>query len=222
VKPTVADAMEVLGCLQQLLAAIRLLADLANGKQIKRSLRLSPQRTVIEDGVSTTHSMGPLIRHNRVRVYTEKSWVSSRWEAMLPGIHSFKSQEELVERAIRLVSGLTLSGLAEAWWELLPWSWLVDWIARVQELLGFYLTNPLMLKPVSLCWMRTSVVDVYWHCTEKPDWVTLHAQSFHQEVTKERIPCLTDAFEPHPFSALPGFSPRQWSILGGLAAQRWK
>lgn len=224
VDPTVSDAYAMLDLLDAILKAYEDLERIQRRGSLKRSLRISPRRLCVEDGLVTTQSTPFYARHNKVRVYLEKSWVTSRWEPLIPAsLRPPPSTREMVRRAKRQILGLNASGLALAWWELLPWSWLVDWLADIQSRLELYLGNHLLLKLVSLCYCRTSTVDVFWHATSVPTRASEVQKAHDVRIIKERIPVAywplgqgTGADAP----SLPAFDGRQIGILMSIAAQR--
>lgn len=219
VSPSTQDALAMLGLLEAFLHALERLTKLASGKALKRSIRFAPQRLQYEDGLVTTHTAGIVTKHNRVRVYREQSWATSRWEPLFPWHHSLKSPRERVREAMRQVLGLTPSGLLAAWWELLPWSWLVDWFAKVQQMLNLYGGNTMLLKCASLCWCRTCTVDTYWHLAEAPKGIKSVGRSFHHRVTKERV-ALTGVGSSYANTSFqPGLTASQAGVLGALLAQ---
>lgn len=219
VNPTVADAVAMLNALEHVVKAYEDMMDIANGAEIKRSFRLSSLREVQELGPRVTNSLFAIVKHNVVRVYSEKSWVTSRWAPLIPvELMPQKSPREILRAARKQALGLTPGGFAEAWWELLPWSWLTDWIADVQTKLNLYTGNNMLLRLVSLCWCRTTTAYEVFHQVECPSWLTEAGENLLVRVLKERIPLSPGTLNSHPFQ--PAFDGRKWGILSGIAAGR--
>jgi hypothetical protein len=219
VSPAKQDLLAMLGILEAFLRNLERLQSLAAGGSIKRSIRLSPYREVHEDGIFQTHSAGVSIKHIRVRVLRKTDWVTSRWVPIFPWDYVGDKPSSLVAKAMRQTLGLNPSGLLQAWWELLPWSWLVDWIANIQARLRLFGGNSLGLQCESLCYCRTCTVDVYWGLAEAPEGITFTGRDFHQRVTKERFPIagadINYAYTP----SLPALTGSQAGILGALVGQ---
>jgi HEPN domain-containing protein len=217
--PTTRDLLAMLGLLEEFFKNLEGLLQLARGGSIKRSIRLSSPRIVCEDGNIHTHSAGLYTYHNRVRIIRMQDWVTSRWVPIFPWDYKFDKPSQLINKAMRQTLGLNPSGLLAAWWELLPWSWLVDWIARVQQQLQLIGGNSLGLRCESVCYCRTCTVDVYWHCTQIPEGIREVGRNFHQRVTKERFPLAGADISYDYTPSQPALSSGQAGILGALAAQ---
>jgi len=215
--PTVADALAMLGFMDSLRRALVELLALKHRGAVKRSLRLPPGRHLKEDGQMTTHSAGIVTRHNRVRVYNSRSWVTARWVPLIPGYYSSMGRDAIIDLAMKRLLGLSPSGLLDAWWELLPWSWLTDWFARIQRMLQLVGGLDLLLRLESFCYCRTVTMDVYWSPTSIPFDVKRTGDSHVCVVVKERIPLTVDVSSVGDPS-FRGLSPAQIGILGALAS----
>jgi hypothetical protein len=163
-----------------------------------------------------------------VDMYRVKHWVTSRWglsalvgEAPLP---SLDDPDGLIALAARLATGMNKNGLWEAWWELLPWSWLIDWWFNIGRLLAALLPGALWLNLESLCYCRTCQVQRFYTVTSHPNWLTFSgppARTLHVAKWRKDIkPFLSMEFMRGPTLGFPDLNPGQWAILAGLLAQK--
>jgi len=211
----------MLGLQQAIKANLELILRLLQGRAIKRRVRLPTQRKAVSTGPAITHSMGAMVYHSGLTTYWRESWVTARWAPtfftnwLLP-----VDPDDIVGAAMRLASGMTSVGLFAAWWELLPWSWLVDWWANIGRYLAVY-GNSFALRLSSLCYMQTDRSTRYWMLSSAPSWITFTGPGdWVSTEVKTRIPLLGYMATPLPFPpVLPVLSNRQAGILGGIAEQ---
>lgn len=161
-----------------------------------------------------TLSGGPSVDVDTAITTNETLWATVRWKPdMVPGFHS-PSDSERLALARRVASGMTVEGAIQGAWDLIPWSWMVDWFANV----GDYITmssNTIPASPVSVCVMRKKETTVTFKPLSKPVWLqggggrTLY-------VTKNRY-VGGAALE----ASLPYLDGRRLSVLGSLFVQRF-
>lgn len=99
-------------------------------------------------------------------------------------------------------------------WNLMPWSWMVDWFANTGDFLDAH-RNTIPATSTKLNVMRQTGTDTYYTGINYPSSVQV-SPTYWARTTKERIP------NPGVFLAanLPFLSGRQVSILGALQIQR--
>jgi hypothetical protein len=223
--PFLRDLAEMLGILEAIRANMEMLMRLRSGRSIKRSLRLAPQIVNKDRGTQVLSSTLSTVRARVTQVNSCVHWVTSRWEPLFPGQFRYRNDDDLWREACRTAVGITPGGAVDAWWELLPWSWLVDWFAKVAAWMARFTRNSFLLKCTSFCYMRTSQVHVYFAMNPTDPWVKVSPeQNLLHRVKKERFLLgITErpSNDPSP-PALPVLSDGQMGILGALLAQKAK
>jgi len=148
--------------------------------------------------------------------YTYKVWGSVQWYAPDWSIYRKLDPPALYERAQREVLGLTAMGAVEAAYELLPWSWLVDWFTDAGTIISANL-NSLDLLHSGMCLMQTSQIK------RKALYNAMAARYAHVEIkpmtrtrtVKERL--IVTTLIPVPMLRWPILTGRQVSIVGALS-----
>lgn len=147
-------------------------------------------------------------------ISTIDQWGVVRW---LPSVLPPWSQTEdgINKQARKLVEGLTFEGLRHGLWNVIPWSWLVDWFSNVGDYVDTYSgTCPAYASQCNI--MKHRVTYSTYTRTDSYTGITGGNGVVYRE-TKERFlgtPGLT--------ANLPFISANQLSILGSLFIQRSK
>lgn len=216
--PFLRDLANLLGFQKALQQRLLWLLQLFQGQSIKRRLQLPTQRIILDPGIITTQSADALVRQNQVQVFLARSWVTTRWVPLFGAMYRAMSFDEIYLRAHALTLGFSAWGLLLSWWELLPWSWFIDWFANVGRKLNI-VANSLVLRLESCCYCRTSSVECFFTPTEKPSWLTISGSDYLYRRRKERR-VLSTAGLLSPTPSLPAFTGRQLGILAALFAAR--
>lgn len=222
-RPFVAGLASALDCVRALQAAIDMINALMAGKSIKRRAYYPLKTSYTNHGTMYTHTLGATLRHKKETVWYSREWVTTRWSATgatpLPKPGDF---DALLKLAFRLLYGIHQDGLTAAAWELLPWSWLIDWFWNLGKWLGAN-ANFLQLHLDSLCWMRTTSSYTSFTLVEGPDaGLTLVGPYFTASSLKERHPISPSLVLCPPTLGVPCLSTGQLGILGSLLAQKGK
>jgi len=157
---------------------------------------------------------------NRTVTYTQKVWGSAQYfcnsNTVLPS-----SRAEAINQAYVLTFGLTSYELLAAAWELLPWSWFVDWFAEVGSVIAAN-NNTINLTRKNVCLMRTvSSKTEYTRDTSVGDsWPKLVLSPSEEETRKLRYVNLPFEVPQMTLSTMALVEPKTWSILGSLAVLR--
>lgn len=221
-KPLIGDLTLMLDLQGSIAQHLGWLIGLKNGRSIKRRIRLKTTSVTVT-GNGLLESAAFLAAGNWTTVYRYERWITARWaptpvltDLLIPEL---SDAQGLVNLAMQLSTGMTRMGLMQAWWELLPWSWLYDWWFNFGQLLAI-VGNSLALRLVSLCYMRTSRASRYYAVSSKPDW--LHpdgGQTYDISIRKYRKDIRPYLALLPTVSTLPVLSGRQAGILTGLLAQ---
>jgi len=217
-RPFAKDLLNILSTVEAVSQRLRLLERLKEGRSIKKRYLLPTENVVPINAIVLTHTEGVILQHRRKVLCQGKSWVSTRW-VLSPGTSIPQTDADALLLAWRLAYGITSNGALQAAWELLPWSWLIDWFGGLGNWLGAN-DNSLPLDLVSICWMRTSTsLSTYELQTTLPAGLSLVGEYWQTAVHKERvvIPPLLALLPPLPCA--PALSAGRLSILASLLAQ---
>lgn len=204
-----------------------------NGKRVRRkgSVSTSPKDSTITSltvsGSSLTPALptgyyapgGPVARGayaNRIVSTEEQAWFSAAFRYWIPDIDS----PDWESRAMRALYGVNPT--PSLLWEVLPWSWLIDWAANVGDVLANMSSNAadnlvadyafvMLHKKTST---KVEAYDVLLNGGSSPSGYSASAEEVQE--TKTRV-----AASPYGFGLVPGdLSGRQQLILGALGISR--
>ncbi|UJQ85281.1 MAG: putative maturation protein [Loecwouvirus pseudonemorishabitans] len=144
--------------------------------------------------------------------YTDEAemrmWGSIKWtpDADLPS-----TDEALRRLAIRSVLGLSLE--PAALWEILPWSWLIDWFVNVGSFLNAH-RNTVPASHGGICIMQYNYAKrIYQKTSGGPSWWTNGYAGTLTRERKRRFVQSTSAIS----ASLPFLTARRMSILASLS-----
>lgn len=195
------------------------LRRLRDGKTIRKRVNLGRTQIVGAKQNVQLHSQGAAIGGRRQDVHTRKLWGSAEWKLLpnteIPNL----SDPELMKLTKRTMLGLNSHGALEAAWELLPWSWFIDWFSNVGTMLQAS-NNSIPLTWGRVCFMMetTSVAYIETGPADRPAWVDLVGRLELKGHRKDRVPVYPVIPVPLPY--LPILDDGKLSILAALAALR--
>jgi hypothetical protein len=214
VSPVVRDLMKMMDFLNQVERRIRMLEAL-----LDREEGLNRSATVWENTSTFTPWVKPLTPFyndsNTIElVWTteRRKWVSTKWK--LEGNLPLSGNEDLRALANRLTFGQYAS--LSMIWELMPWSWLIDWFGNLGDLLngqrnylpvshsGSCLMTKTLTRPRS--WKVVNRVGT-WSLTLSPE-------------TRVHLKRVVLPVAPHPEFSIPFLDGRQLSILSAISVTR--
>lgn len=158
------------------------------------------------------YESGPPYGHMQgTRTISYRTWFEARFKYWIPTLES--SPWDLRSKA--LIYGVLPT--PDLVWELLPWSWLVDWVANVGDVLSNVTDmalNNLVAKYAYVMHSTSEEMELTMQTFLKGGPVTSVARA--SVVTKQRL-----SASPFGFGlSSPDFSAWQWSILGALGLSR--
>lgn len=213
--PLIGDIKRLLNMQMYIHRTMKNIDKLYSGRGLRRRVRLdrgSAEATYHD--VFSSFAFGLLQTSGSVQKFTEvELWGTIRWYPTTkpPFDHNTGRYNQEI---LRIVNGLTVEGIAQGVWDLIPWSWLIDWFANVGEFLGTY-SYSIPAKPQDICVMRHSKTTVTYRRDDGNPLVNGGNGVVTYE-TKERF-----VGGPTLSASIPSVDGWKLSILGALFAQRF-
>lgn len=222
-KPMLGDIRKLLKFQKVVAKRFALLEKLKDGREkgrwVRRKSSLSREGFFQDDGSRILQSEAALVTAKRYTILSKDEWITARWklsnDVVLP-----EDDVELAKLAARLCYGVTSFELLQSAWELMPWSWLVDWFVPVGDIIASF-NNSLPCVQTGGCWCRTTQSKSRYYSVTTPSWVTYDGSSDLEYVVKERLPIPTSYAYLFP-PMMPALTSGQLSILASLAVLKFK
>jgi len=225
-KPFLRDVRAFIASIQEIDSKIAQLQS-DNGRWIRRggSLRTNPSEpdyTTSHDNIFVPVMSGKDFQWSKLTTHTENVWFSGQFRYYVPGLLNQKWGRA---RAITELYDLKIT--PELVYELIPWSWLVDWFSNLGSVISNLqssIDDHLVAKYAYV--MRSSVQEqtitahgmVKQTVGSKEYYNPIAASATIRHETKARV-----AADPFGFSAsLPNLTNWQTSILAALGLSRSK
>lgn len=205
---------------------IEAILSLAKGKVVSRA-RIEKVTGTSSDSFEFPTDIGP--NFGTLTGVSKRTTNLERWGcveyAVPPEVRDELSKlsfEQSKIAAIRSLTGLYANNPA-ALWELLPWSWLVDWVVPFQLMLERY-SNIYPLIPQRVCIMTTRSTDfvINWTLQDASMGSMGPGVIRGNHTTKERAVSNEPNHLPNVSSGKPILDLRRIGILASLIAQRRK
>lgn len=192
---------------------VKELKKLTTSTGLRRRVKLGQGVTSQKTPSVTIQSVGTTYTAQVEKITSYLQWGTIRWKSdNLLGASDAKLKS-LARRAV-LGLGTDMSSIASNLWELIPWSWLIDYYANVGDYLQAH-NNTVPSYPTGICVMTTMNTTTIF----KPNshsWLS-GGDATISYITKDR-----DIRSAALAAGIPFLSGRQMSILGSLAVVRSK
>lgn len=220
IRPLISDISKLLAFQADINRRLRWFQDLQTSGNIRRSVTLKKLTVVTVSAPFSIESSAGSVTGVKENVYKEHIWGCGRWSlpssTILPV--SFYDSKIRAILAKRLVVGGTDYEMLAAAWEVMPWSWFIDWFTGFGSFIRAK-NNTLSLTPSHVCLMRT-VSNIETHrITSISSWLTSQRTGGGGYIIKTREGLTPTAV---PVVRVPVLSGGQWSVLGSLATLRAK
>lgn len=212
-KPLIGDLTKLLNFQSMTMRRVKELERLQSKSGLRRRVTLQKDAKKDVIGVQTIESFGISSTARVVDWHTREVWGTIRWR---PNVGAMpQTDEERYSLARRISLGLHHGSITAQIWEAIPWSWLIDWFANVQDFIEAQDNSIAHISGPTNIMSRTRSTRSYEILT-KNDWVQISSSPWMSRDQKERFlgvaPSLT--------ASLPFLSGGQLSILGSLATLR--
>jgi len=224
IKPMLSDISALWNFQEAVNKRLKWLTELQTGDRVlKRKASLRNNSVVDAPTTVALKSVGANIQGRRTVSYFEKVWCSVRWKLdssvdLIPGVGL--EFDPLWVKAHQLTFGLTRHDALAALWQIMPWSWFVDWFLHVSTVIDAT-NNTIPMTWGDICVMRhTGAIATVSVLSSSPDlsWCTPDGVHRQSEDRKQRL--LVAPILPFAPSLMPVFTTGQWSILGALSVVR--
>jgi hypothetical protein len=220
IAPALSDLRKMLSIVRAINARHDQLKHFAKGQKAGRGKGLENNTRVKVGSRKLMHSNQMTLYGRFDEYYTEKVWGSVEWYAPHWSWYRNASDDDLLQGAIKQAYGLTPWNVVATTWELLPWSWLIDWFSNVGTMIQA-LHNSIDLSWRNICIMQKCRVDQTFVQTDP-----LHPRNVGITYNpiirwKERKLRYTNPLLlPFPTPRLPILTDGKLSIIASLAALR--
>jgi len=213
--PLVQDVKDLLSLQQHIDRRVGELHRLYNVGGLKRRLELGRYTNSSENASHLATSYAGGYVQGKLDRYTEcHRWGTVRWlPSKLPKHHP--GDRELIIAARKLVLGISTEGTLEGLWDVIPWTWIIDWFANIGE---FAIANSNTVPAVTYqtCIMTHTRTLSRFHPTFRSNGIQGGDGLIIYE-TKERT---HDAIPTPSTTLLPLLGVRRLSILSALSIQK--
>lgn len=222
--PLVSDIRKMFSFTEAVSNRFKWLLRLQSGDRVLRRRATLRHATAFDPPTTVAlKSVGANIQGRRTVVYTEKVWTTVQWklatDVRLPS-NLYMDLDSNWKLAHDLTYGMTTQEALTALWEIMPWSWFVDWFLHVQTVMDATKnTIPLTWGPI--CVMRhTRATALVSPLTSSADLTWCKPSGNHRQYEDRKQRLIVSPVLPFAPSMMPVFTTGQWSILGSLALLR--
>lgn len=212
-KPLFNDLAKIANFQNAVNQRVRMLEKLREEKSLRRRASLGSDKHTDVIGTVYLQTAGFTFEVQKAIFYTQDVWATTRWQ-LESNVELPTGDKEIALWAKNLASGMTSKSAAFAAWDLIPWSWLVDWFLPIGDYLAAN-NNSVPVRCTSICLMRNTS-SYAWYSNRTFIWLVVEGQHFQREDRKWRQ-IVSPLILLHPPLANLSFLNRgQLSILGSL------
>lgn len=221
--PLVNDIRAMFSFTEAVQRRLEWLSALQNGKRVLK--RRATLRNSTDFDTPTTvqiKSNGAFIQARRTCTYTEKVWCTVQWrlvnDTRIEGVGL--DFDPLWIKAHQLTFGLSYHEALGALWQIMPWSWFVDWFFKISTIIDAT-NNTIPLTWGDICVMRHTYAEAICAplaSSSDLKWCKPSGEHRESEDRKQRL--VVSPILPFAPMTMPVFTASQWSILGSLAVLR--
>lgn len=229
IRPLWSDMQKLLAFQKAVNRRAEMLHNLQSGKEIRKRVKLRDRVTESSPSNVTIHSTGVILSGKTRVISSERVWGTATWKiagtTRLPQLGWLENEKFLNGLAAGTTDinpfkgGLNLSpDVLVTAWELMPWSWLIDWCTSYGDILRAT-RNAIPVTWSKVAVMRETISKriFYGYDLSSTNWALLTETGPYYELGNRK-----ERFRPLllPFS-LPCFIPLieegHWQILASLA-----
>lgn len=181
---------------------------------LKRRINLGVDIEQKKENDVVLHSSNGFVVASHTVITVRKTWATVRWRpdaGSLPPTTKSSS-----EKHARALLGLGVGGLIEGAWQLMPWSWMVDWFGNVGTFLQAS-NNTIGASPGLVNIMTTTTTNHQFSVKRDLSDGWIKGGDCSATVTSK---ARSQSSGPTFTASIPNLSGRQLSILGALGIQR--
>ena len=208
IQPVIRDVLTLMDFAEKVAARERYLMRLNSAEPIRIKRTIAKQSW--DTSVTKTHTPGYVIRLQYLTT-------STYWYTIRGHLTVLLSQRDIETAAFRAVLGTGPPSVSSLW-QLLPWSWLIDWFSTLGDLLAAYRTGiPFTWSNVNImCRTEYKVRGTFTGYTGTIKADMANPEGFCVHKTRTPVPIVW----PYPSWKIPYLSGNQLSILGSLLILR--
>lgn len=222
IRPMIDDIRKMFSFVDAVEQRIQWLSRLMSGKRVlKRRATLRTNSTSDAPSTAFVVTQGAFITGTQRVYYHERVWCVVKWRlddsVNIKGVGL--DGDPLTQAAYKLTFGISHHDALAALWQIMPWSWFVDWFLHISTVIDAT-NNTIPMTSSDTCLMRTTGATRIITLNPSSDlsWCKPSGEYFLGTTWKQRL--IVNPVLPFAPTFMPVFTGSQMSILGTLTALR--